>query len=155
MLPLTGYSSCCSSFLIYLIYPKKKFFLLMWTLKCRLQTRLQWVCRALCRLKKKENFAHPLAKTPVPNRKNKASEAPKMSPPLSGLTPNVLGSGGLKFGGGEKLKDPPPPRPAPPSSLALTEVVPSGVLELDGPDVALTEKVALGLRRHESGGKTR
>lgn len=32
-------------------------------------------------------------------------------------------------------------------------VVPSGPSELDDPDVALTENVVLGLRRHESGGK--
>lgn len=39
---------------------------------------------------------------PVPKRKGKEREAPKMSRTLSGLTENRLGSGGLKFGGAVK-----------------------------------------------------
>lgn len=60
----------------------------------------------------------------------------------------------MKLGGGANVTDPPPTFPS--SSLALTDVVvPSGLSELDDPDVALTENVVLGLRRHESGGKIR
>lgn len=97
------------------------------------------------RYKKQENLAYPSTKTPVPNRKNKAREAPKMSPILSGLTPNLLGSGGLKLGGGAKVKD-----PSFSSSLALTEVELSGLSDEDDPDAArIDSDVVLGLRREE------
>jgi len=45
------------------------------------------------------NSAYPLTKTPVPNRKIKAREAPIISQVLSGLTANRFGSGGSKLGG--------------------------------------------------------
>lgn len=45
--------------------------------------------------------SYPETNAPVPTRKIKASEAPKISKILSGLTENGLGFGGLKFGGGE------------------------------------------------------
>ncbi|KAI5395940.1 hypothetical protein KIW84_062222, partial [Lathyrus oleraceus] len=44
---------------------------------------------------------YPEAKTPVARRKNKESEALRISILLSGLMIKRLGSGGLKLGGGE------------------------------------------------------
>jgi hypothetical protein len=48
------------------------------------------------------NSTYPLTKTPVPNRKIKAREAPIISQVLSGLTANRFGSGGSKLGGAVK-----------------------------------------------------
>lgn len=46
---------------------------------------------------------YPETKAPVPKRKNKAREAPRISKTLSGLTENAFGFGGLKLGGGENV----------------------------------------------------
>lgn len=44
---------------------------------------------------------YPETKAPVPNRNNRAREAPRISKALSGLSLKGFGSGGLKFGGAD------------------------------------------------------
>ena len=61
---------------------------------------------------------YPETKTPVPRRKIKAREPPRMSKFLSGLTEKGFGCGGLKFGGGENEG----PELVEGSSLVLTDV---------------------------------
>jgi hypothetical protein len=89
---------------------------------------------------------YPETKTPVPNRKNRAREAPIISIILSGLTANRFGSGALKFGGGENVN------PNFGSSSVLRVVEARGV---SGSSVdALIEVILFANRREVTGRNT-